>query len=179
MNAPPPGKPKKILNEEERRVREKWVERIQEEEERISEEREQHIRPVNLTDEQRRIRNVISTRTCAHRDRVYREATGESSKQKVSASGQKGEEANKSEVESRSLVKAPRGRKPNRALTAEEQRAWESWEQRVEEEEEAMRREREQHVLLTNLTKEQKKLRRTIWQRNKRSRDRREKLQPS
>ncbi|MCJ1264692.1 hypothetical protein MMC22_004566 [Lobaria immixta] len=179
MNAPPPGRPKKILGEEDRRVREKWRDRIKEEKEQIRKEQEQHVRPVNLTDEQRRIRNVISARTCAHRDRVYRETTGESSKQKVSVPGQKGEEANKSEVDSGSLVKAPRGRKPNRVLTAEEQQAWESWEQRVEEEGEAMRREREQQVLLTNLTKEQKKLQRTIWQRNKRSRDRREKLQPS
>lgn len=177
MNAPPPGKPKKILSEEERRLRKKWEGRIQEGEQIIRKEREQHVRPVNLTDEQRQIRKVISRRICAHRDRVYREATGESSKQKIPGQRQKGEEANKSEADHRSLVKASRGMKPQRVLTAEEGRVWGRWEQRLYGEEEAIRRERTQHVLATNLTKEQKKLRQTIRRRKKRSRDARVKAQ--
>ncbi|MCJ1263337.1 hypothetical protein MMC22_003207 [Lobaria immixta] len=128
-------------------------------------EQEQFIIPSNLTEEQRQIRQIISCRTYRHR--VRQEATGEmnlTTRRKRPAQTRKAK-ARKAEADIQPLIKAPLGRKPNRMLSSEEQRLWDTWEHKIDEEEERMREEREQHIFPSNLTKEQKRLRKVIGHR--------------
>lgn len=162
MEAPRSRGLKKILSEEERQHQERWEQRVQEEKERMRKEQEQFIIPSNLTEEQKRIRKVISART--NRSRLHKKATGEMEttvRRKRPAQMRKAEEARKAEADIRPLIKAPRGRKPN-VLSAEEQRIQDTWDRKIDEEEERMREERKQHICPSHLCKEQARLRRVI-----------------
>ena len=156
----PRGRPKKTTSEEERRVREKWEQRMQEEEEKMREEQEQKqsVYGFNLTKEQRRIRRAVYHRT-RHQAKMKRVG------KKGVARRQSDEETRKLNVESRLPIKAlPPGRS-KKTMSEEERRVREKCEQRIQEEEERIREERKQHVHGFNLTKEQRRIRRVISQR--------------
>ena len=156
---------KKIMSNEERQLLEKWEQAIQEERERMRKEQEQNILPSNLTMEQTRIRQVIRNRN--QRSRVHKQTTGEEFRRKSLARTQKAKKAQNAEVDSEPVIKAPRGKKPNRVLTAEEQRVWDTWEQKIDEEEKRVREEYKQRICPYNLTKEQKRLRQCIFQKRR------------
>lgn len=144
------------MSEEERLSQERWEQRIQKEKERMRQEREQSIWPSGLTEEQKRIRRVIRVR--AYKDR---EATGEFLRRTKPRPTQE-EEAKTAEADSDPPLKPPRSRQPYRLLSAEDQRRWDAWEQRIDEEKERIREEIKQRICPFNLTKEQKRIRRVI-----------------
>lgn len=77
--------------EKEGKIQERLNQQIKEEEEKIREEREQHIRPRRLTEEQRRLRNIIGRRAGLRRAREARAAVDENFRQKQEAREQRGE----------------------------------------------------------------------------------------
>ena len=148
--------PRRILSEVEQ---EEWEQQIQKEEERMREEREQHVvRVSTLTKERRRIRNAIRCRQA----KMKRAVADENHRKKGVARRQSDEETRKLDVESRLHTKAPPPGRPKQNMSEEERRVREKWEQRIQEEEEKMREEREQKVYGSNLTKEQKRIRSII-----------------
>ncbi|MCJ1270778.1 hypothetical protein MMC22_010675 [Lobaria immixta] len=154
--------PRRILSEVER---EELEQQIQKEEERMREEREQNVRVLSLTKEQRRIRGIIRCRISRHQAKMIRGAADENYRKKGVTRRQSDEETRKPDVESQLPAKAPPSGRPKQTMSEEERRVREKWEQQIQEEEERMREEREQNVFGINLTKEQRRIRNVINQR--------------
>ncbi|MCJ1267268.1 hypothetical protein MMC22_007153 [Lobaria immixta] len=150
------------MSNEERQLLERWEQGIQEEEERVRKEQEQDIRPTNLTQDRRRLRQIICSRK--KRFRLDKQTTGEEFRRKNA------KKAQNAEVDSEPVIKAPCGKKPNRVLTAEEQQVWDTWEQKIDEEEKKLREEHKQCICPYNLTKDQQRLRRSISRRKRKRR---------
>ena len=148
LKAPPRGMPKKNMSEEERKLRERWEQRIREEEKRMREEREQQIFKPKLTEEQKRLRDIIGHR--AH-NRLIKKA-----------------------ITTDETSKLPRRGTPKTEMSAEDQCLREKWEQRIQEEEERMREERkermreggDQRIPRVQLTEEQRRVRKEIYSRH-------------
>lgn len=148
LKAPPRGMPKKNMSEEERQLRERWEQRIREEEKRMREEREQDIFRPKLTEEQKRLRNIIVTRA---NNRLMKNA-----------------------IATDETSKLPRRGTLKTKMSAEDQYLREKWEQRLQEEEERMREERKermrerggQRLPRGQLTEEQRRVRREIYSRH-------------
>lgn len=165
MNGPRRGRPPLILGKEKRLSQERWEWKIQKEKERMRQEREQYIWPSGLTEEQKHIRRIIQ-----QRGRKDRKPTGKLFGRTRPRPTQKGEEAKIAEADSDPRLNPPRSKKPYRLLSAEDQRRWDAWEQRIGEEEERMREEFKQRICPSNLTEEQKRIRGVISNRTRRRR---------
>ncbi|MCJ1270325.1 hypothetical protein MMC22_010221 [Lobaria immixta] len=136
---------KQTLSEEEQRIRAEREQRIQEEGNLMREE-QNHAK--GLTDEQRKIRDLIRKRQRRLRLGMERDATDEKYRQKRAARRQKDEE--------------------KRILREEKQRLKAEREQRIQEEENLMRE--EQHIPRAKkqkLTDEQRKIRKLIYSRKR------------
>lgn len=167
METPRPGRPKKVLSEEERQLRDKWEQRVQEEKETMRKEQERFILSPNLTEEQKRIRRAIRNHTynTVRRKRLLQARKREEAR-KAKANIQPFIKVPTWKANIQPLTKAPTGKKPNRVLSAEEQRLWDTWEQKIDEEKERMCEERKQHISRPKLTDEQKRLRIVIKSRD-------------